>query len=344
MGSEPDPGAAGAGPRTRATVLFNPTAGDGVTRARLEPLVRPHLPEAEIRSAPSPGELAELVARAADTSDLLVIAGGDGLVHQVVNRLGSARARLTLALIPLGTGNDLARSLGVPRRPDEALSGLVAGLSDDRRVRPIDLIRFSGADLAPAVLVNLGLFGFGADIRLGRRAKRWCGRHAYLLAAVSRLSSLSSGRVRLGIDGEEHELDAYLLAVANGSYMGGGVEIARGAEPDDGMIDIVAVPRVARRRLPGLALRILRGDPRADAELFRRRGRTLAVEAPTGWTLNADGERLAGRASRFEIVPAGVRFLIPVHRPASPGDGGGAAGSQGRRALAGPRPSAPRVG
>ncbi len=313
MTSEPDVRGTGpgAGARGRATVIFNPTAGDGVTRERLEPLVRPYLPAAEIRAAPSPVELRDLVARAADSSDLLVIAGGDGLVHQVVNELGSALARLTLALIPLGTGNDLARSLGVPRRPEEAVRELGGGPLDERRIRRIDLIRFSGGDVRPGVLVNVGLFGFGADIRLGTRAKRWCGRHAYLLAAVGRLPSLSSRRLAISVDGEEHEVDAYLLAIANGRYMGGGVEIARGAFPDDGLIDLVAVPRVARHRLPSLVLRILRGDPRADGELFRRRCRTLEVEAPRGWTLNADGERLAGTASRFEIVPGGVRFLIP---------------------------------
>lgn len=292
-------------------VLFNPSAGAGFAPEALAALLDAHLPGATLHLLSSPSEVLDRVERSVETGeDLLVLAGGDGLVNLVVNALAPDLSRLALGLVPLGTGNDLARSLGIPTATAAALRSF-HGFTE----RPVDAVRVHWAgDRPPTHLVNVGLLGFGATIELGPSLKRRLGSRAYTMAAIGEVRRLQAHRVALRFGREELELEAYLVAVANGAFMGGGVPIAPGARLDDGELDLVIVPRSSPYRLVRAAAAILRGRHRSGREVVLRRCGEVSVSVPTTWVLNADGDQVEGNPIRFEVLPAALRFRAPLPR------------------------------
>lgn len=306
------------GAAARIHVLLNPAARPAIRGVPTRDWLAERVPEATIAETDEPERLRRLVEAAVREADLLVLAGGDGLIHRVVNLLLPSLAAPVLGLVPLGTGNDLARSLGIPRDPAAAVRLLREG--EDRA---LDVGRARDAGGGPTIhFANAALAGFGADIEPSPRAKRRWGDRSYLLAALRRLPSLSARRVRLEHDGEERELDAYLIAVANGRFLGGGIPIAPGARPDDGRLDVVAVRRAPLPRLARAVVRLLRGAP--DPAVLHWPARVVRLEVPEQWTLNLDGERPDFRPGRFEVVPGALRVRA--------------------RRESGPPPSAPRAG
>lgn len=295
------------------SVIFNPSAGAGVAPAALDRLLRSYLPGSTLHLPSSAEELHECVRRALQAGEVeaLVLAGGDGLANLVVNALPMRElSRVPLALVPLGTGNDLARSLGIPT--DLAAALRLAARGAERRV---DAVRVHWTEnRSPTHLVNVGLLGFGATIELGPTLKRRLGSRAYTLAAVAEVRRLKAHRVTLRLGDEVMDLEAYMVAVANGSFMGGGVAIAPDARLDDGELDVVIVPKSAPHRLVRAAVAILRGRQRPGREVVVRRCREVAVRVPASWVLNADGEQVPGTPTRFEVLPAALRFRVPEAR------------------------------
>ncbi len=290
-------------------VIFNPSAGTGFPPEALDRLLNTHLPGATLHLLSSPAELTDRVECAVRAGDgPLVLAGGDGLVNLAVNALSSDLSRVPLGLVPLGTGNDLARSLGIPMDAASALR-LLQGAAE----RTVDAVRVHWADARPAThFVNVGLLGFGATIELGPSLKRRLGSRAYTMAAIGEVRRLKAHPVALRFADEALELEAYLVAVANGAFMGGGVAIAPAARLDDGQLDLVVVPRSAPHRLVRAAAAILRGRQRSGREVIMRRCSEVSVEVPASWVLNADGEQVSGSPARFEVLPAALRFRVPT--------------------------------
>jgi diacylglycerol kinase (ATP) len=293
----------------RIPVLFNPSAGAGLQPEVLDRLLKAHLPDATLHLLSSSAEVEERVARAVEAGDgPLVLAGGDGLVNLVVNALAPDLSAVTLGLVPLGTGNDLARSLGIPTDPAAALR-----LLREPEDRSVDAVRVHWADNRPPThFVNVGLLGFGATIELGPSLKRRLGSRAYTMAAIGEIGRLRAHRVSIRLEGENLEVEAYLVALANGTFMGGGVAIAPAARVDDGELDLIIVPRAPPHRLVRAAAAILRGRQRSGRDVMVRRCSEVAVRLPASWVLNADGEQLVGNPSRFEVLPAALRFRAPA--------------------------------
>ena len=187
-----------------------------------------------VRGCADPGDL----DAALDGLDgrTLVLMGGDGSVHAAVGRL-RARGQLDpdrpVGIVPLGTGNDLARTLGVPLDPADAARALLDGTA-----RVLDLV----VDDAGGVVVNAVHLGVGAEA--AERAsglKGRLGKAAYAVGGVLAGAGAAGWNLRVVVDGDPLDLDgeALMVGVANGRTIGGGAELAPGAEPDDGLLDVV---------------------------------------------------------------------------------------------------------
>jgi diacylglycerol kinase (ATP) len=289
-------------------VLFNPSAGVGLAPEALDRVLEAHLPDATLHLLSSPAEVTDRVHRIVAAGDgPLVVAGGDGLVNLVVNAMEPDFSSIPLGLIPLGTGNDLARSLGIPMDPASALR-----LFRESEDRPVDVVRVHRAEDRPAMhLVNVGLLGFGATIELGPGLKRRLGGRAYTVAAVAEVGRLRAHPVTIRIGDETLELETYLVALANGAFMGGGIAIAPDARIDDGELDLIIVPRLPPHRLVRAAAAILRGRQRSERDVIVRRCDDIGVSLPDTWVLNADGEQVEGIPRRFEVLPSALRFRAP---------------------------------
>lgn len=255
-----------------------------------------------------PGDL-DGVLDSLTPDELLVVAGGDGSVHTAVAVL-SRRAELSvsrpLALLPLGTGNDLARTLGVPLDPAAAARTVLTG-----RPRVLDLV----TDDANGVVVNAVHLGIGAEA-----AARASGFKDRLGAAAYAVGSVAAGvrpggwSLRVQVDGVPAPADGEVLMVgiANGRTIGGGAPLAPDAEPDDGLVDVVVATSTGPLARLGFATSLRGGDHVQRDDVVVLRGRTVAVTGEA-FPVNADGE-LSGPVSArtWTVRPASWSLVVPA--------------------------------
>lgn len=261
--------------------------------------------DVEVAATGSPADLEAALDRRGGR--LPVVAGGDGSLHLLVQglldrgELGST----PVGLLPMGTGNDLARTVGVPLEPAAAAAAVLRG-----RARPLDLL----VDDTGSVLVNAAHLGVGARAsRAAGALKPRLGPAGYLLGSVVAGATAPAPRLRVTVDGRvlAAGVDRVLqVGIGNGRTIGGGSPLLPAARPDDGVLDVVVSLAVRpRARLSyGVALRGGRHVDRPDVLVST--GRTVTVEGEAA-ELNLDGE-LAGRVTRrsWRVEPAAWRLLV----------------------------------
>lgn len=299
-------------------MIVNPASRGGAGRRvfeRLAPRIREALGDVDVEATRAPRD-AERIAREAVRAGVerVVVAGGDGTASEVVSGLLEAGLgeRAELGLLPLGTGGDLLRTLGVPRDLDAALQAIAGG-----SVRRIDAGRVRHRDRdgkdASSWFVNVASFGIsGLTTELVNRAPKFLGgRLSFLIGTVRAIAAYRPASVELRLDGEPiHEGPLVLGTAANGRFFGGGMCIAPEARIDDGALDVVVIPGFTKARLLAELPRIYRGTHLGVEGVIARRGRTLEAlplgDAP--W-LELDGEPLGRLPARFEVVPSALRIL-----------------------------------
>lgn len=235
---------------------------------------------------------------------VLVVAGGDGSLHAVVQALHDRKelASTTLGLIPLGTGNDFARSLSVPLEPDAA-----ARLVRDGSPQPVDLLVEDG----DGIVVNNVHVGAGAAA--ARAAERWkerLGRVGYAIGALITAVDPPTVRVQVAVDGEVvHDGRVLQVAVGNGAYVGGGTALTPDADAADGLADVlVARPETGWARL-GYAARLVVGRHHLHEDVTTFRGRVVEITGER-FTCSADGElRGPHHARRWRVEPAAYSLI-----------------------------------
>lgn len=259
-----------------------------------------------------PGDAAALARRAAEAgARTLVVAGGDGTLHEVVNGLaagGTADPAPRLALVPLGTGNDLACALGIPACLEAALA-----LLDEGVPCPLDLVAAEG--LGGPRVANFAMGGFagriGARVTPGRR--RVWGRNVYLRAAVDEIRDRRAWPLEVRVDGDALPGgEALAVLVANGPRFGGGILMAPGARTDDGLLDVLVLGAVSLPALLRVIVRALRGRHLRDPAVTRVRGRRVEVEGPPDLPWNGDGELFGSGRAGFEVLPGAVQVQRAV--------------------------------
>ncbi|KQU53816.1 diacylglycerol kinase [Rhodococcus sp. Leaf278] len=289
------------------TVLTNPTAGGGraaqtgrraVARLRERGI---HVTAIEGRT---PGDALALLNKAVDSgTDAVVAVGGDGLVNLVIQVL--AGTETPMGLIPAGTGNDLARDLGIPLEDAVRAADLVV----DGLTRTIDLGR--AGDRWFATVLSSGFDSLVTE-RAGRL--RWFGGPLrYNVAMILQLAALENLSYVLELDDAELRVDATLVAIGNGRCYGGGMAICPAAQVDDGLLDITVVRGVSRTRLLRMSPTLYRGShidlPEVDTYTSERV--TLRCE---GIVAYADGERVGELPVTVQSVPGALRVFVDRDR------------------------------
>jgi len=312
------------GPQRSRTVavLVNPASGRGRGLRTGRDVAR-QLVDAGDAVSVLIGDTAEHSARLVQDAvaggvDVVVAVGGDGMVHLAVQALaGSATA---LGIVPSGTGNDYARALGIPRRDPTAATELIATTEPV----PTDLARLDGPDGAPprwfAAVLSAG-FDSRANA-LANRLRFPRGGSRYTVAVLAGLRDTGGMDLTLTVDGVGNRHRAELVTIGNTAYYGGGLAMLAGADPTDGLLDVVVVDEVGPLRLLALFPRVFSGGHLRLGIVHRYRGvRVQVASADRAVVSFADGEQFAPLPLDLTCVPGAARVFrgAPPTGPGQPG-------------------------
>ncbi len=243
----------------------------------------------------------EQALRALDAGEVPVVMSGDGLVGAVGGAM--AGSDVPLGIVPGGRGNDLARVLGIPDDPEDAVATLFSGNS-----RRIDVGEANGKRF-------LGIVSVGFDSEANRRANETHflrGNLVYAYAAIRTLLGWKPARFTIRVDDERIRLSGYSISVANSKAYGGGMYIAPDAELDDGEFDIVAVGEVSKLRFVGNLPKVFKGTHVKEDEVRVFRAPHLELSASKPFPVYADGEHLTDLPASLRVLPRALSVLIPA--------------------------------
>jgi diacylglycerol kinase (ATP) len=311
-------------------VVYNPGAGSAERIEELHGRQGAGMP-LMLCATEAEGDAARHAAQAAlDCARAVIAAGGDGTIREVVSGLMEARQRQPglalpdLLVLPMGTGNDLARTLELPDTTDEVLALLAAG-----RRRPLDVLRWSlapagGEDAKRGWCVNVIAGGFAAKLKgaLTPEVKKFWGPLAYARAAFSSMDEVENPHtLTFSVDGGPPQAaEAINVIVANARYAGGGMEVAPQADPSDGRMDLVIItPGEGMLDLAEVTAKLLMGEVDESEHTIVVSARRLRISAAPPIPFNIDGDPAGEGTLEVEVLAAALNVLVPAEAVADAG-------------------------
>jgi YegS/Rv2252/BmrU family lipid kinase len=302
----------------RVLVILNPGSGGGAA-AEAEGPVRAALQKvgalAEVRHTGDADD-ARIWARAAadEGFDVVLAFGGDGTANEVAHGLLDAGARAELGVLPVGTGNGLARVLDLPIDPEKAVAALAAG-----RTVALDVVEVLNPEGIALLFVGAGL---DADVNrdADSKAKARFGFLAYVWAVLGRLPRLRGHRVTLTLDGETRRVNAHTVTLINAGRIDlSGVPVGPDVDPHDGRVDVAVL------RSPDLwraAAAVARLVTRAGSRRQFERAREVRVEADPPLPVHFDGDVVGTTPLVARVLPGALRVIAGArylrNTPATP--------------------------
>lgn len=298
---------------TTSTVplFLNPVAGRGRAGKRLDGIVT-ILSAADftvdVYRSSAVGDLEQQVyERCIAGAQKIIVAGGDGSIHEAVNGIMRAGAQARLGVIPTGTGNDFAKACNISLDWRKATRSLARRVHDDTPYRCIDVGRMNDRWFANGAGV-----GFDAKVTKIARSFRWpIGDLVYLLAIFRcMIDGIATPTLTITSDDLSWDGPVTLTSISNGPWIGGMFHIAPMARNDDGRLELLVAGPVTRRRVLALLPKLIRGRHLGEPEITHAAVRRVTIEAsaPIPWHL--DGE-VGDDESRYELelVPGALHLL-----------------------------------
>ena len=255
----------------------------------------------DVRQSSDRGSLTRLVRECATGVDAIVIAGGDGTVNGAIGAL--IEARKPVGILPFGTANDLALTLGISADPIAAARVIAAGA-----VRAIDVGRVNDS-----FFLNVASIGLSVEIaeRQDESLKKQWGIFSYVVAAVGTLTEAERFEATVSCAGREELVRAYQIAVGNGIHYGGDLIVSPEARIDDGLLDVYAIETVSVADLIALAPRLRDGTlvERDDVAFFR--GPTARIQTLVRMPVNTDGEVTTETPAEFSVLSKAIKVFSP---------------------------------
>lgn len=285
--------------------IVNPIAGKGNTRKAV-PYIRKFCEnndlEYSIIQTTKQGEAPQIVRDNCAGYSVVVAVGGDGTVLEVTN--GLAGTDIPLGVIPLGSGNDFARSVNIPmgfENIEECLQ-----IITEKPAQPVDLARFNGR-----VFLNIASIGFDAEIiRDLHRIKRFIkGKGAYLLSVFAKFLTYKPKDVELLLDDKKITTKAFLVAICNGNFYGGGMMVNPNGSITDGLLDVILIKPVARYKIPILLQKFIKGGHLSLPFVSSYQCREVKISSPEPLVVNVDGELPLTTPVILGLTPLSMRVI-----------------------------------
>jgi YegS/Rv2252/BmrU family lipid kinase len=285
----------------KLVIVLNPSAAGG-RAARLLPEAQQELEAlglshrvVETRDMAHASQAAQEAAE----DETVVAMGGDGLVGALA---AAVRGRVPLGVLPAGRGNDFARELKIPSEIPGAARILAQGSE-----RTLDLGEANGQHF-----ICIASTGFDSESnRIANEARFVKGNLVYAYAALRALASWRPARFELKFDGREHTMEGYTVVAANTRFYGGGMRVAPGADPTDGLLEVVLVGKTSKLRFLGNLPKVFTAKhvELEGVEVFRAREVEIAADRP--FDVYADGEILTSLPATVRLIPNAVRVIAP---------------------------------
>ena len=292
-------------------LFLNPTAGRGRAgrrKARIIELLEASGATVELLESSAVGNLEERVRHAVDGgAHRIIVAGGDGSVHEALNGIMQSVNDADLGLIPTGTGNDFAKASEIPLNWEHAARLLGARLSDDQYLKDIDIGRMNDRYFA-----NGAGIGFDAKVtRIARSYRLPIGDLVYLLAIFrAMVDGIATPRLKISAGDFSWDGPATLAAISNGPWIGGMFHIAPMASNDDGQLELLIADPVTRTRIVSLLPKLMSGKHMNEAEIHQQSITKLSITASEPLASHLDGEvQPLQQTFDLEVLAGALRLL-----------------------------------
>lgn len=257
----------------------------------------------QVRESRNAQHLLELAHEAREEKpDMVVSAGGDGTHHYVINGLFGSQT--PLGLLPVGSGNDFAKGVGVPLEPRAAAAVLL-----HNRVREIDL-----ACAGSRVYACIAGVGFDSVVTrfANERVRRMRGSLAYAWALLRCLKFYRPEPLELVSDGQDFSGEVVFAVVGNNVSYGGGLRLTPRARLDDGLLDVCIVPYMGKLELLRWVPRAYRGEHLSHPRIIYFQARKVALRTTSRLELFGDGEFMQELPATIEVLPRALRVIVPA--------------------------------
>lgn len=289
----------------RLVLLYNPAAGKGRAHRHIAEAVgylQGRGAEVELFPSESREHLMELGRRAADLgADRVVACGGDGTVNMVIRHLDLSRA--TLGILPLGSGDDFAKTLGIPTKLEAACETLLGG-----RVREIDVALANGIRY-----VCVAGFGFDSDVNrhANQSRSRLRGTPLYLYSIFRVLQKFEPRRIRFQENGQPKDVEIMFAVVGNSPRYGAGIHIAPTAVPDDGLLDLCLVGKCSKLELIRTLPLAYSGKHTRRPFVMTRQATEFHFDTAVPMDVYADGEPVTVTPLTVRLAPEKLQVVVP---------------------------------
>lgn len=292
----------------KALCIVNPSAGQGKALTKwqsIEDKVKEMLPGLIVKYTKGPGHAIDIAKSAVKGNyQLLIIVGGDGTINEAVN--GMIGGNLKLAIIPAGTGNDLAKTLDIPEEPIKAADLIRYG-----KIKKIDVGLIDNK-----YFINMAGFGFDASVANKVNRKRILrGNLAYLYAILQTIFDYTAVKTIIEIDGKEYNENVTLVSIGNGAFIGGGVKMLPYAVIDDGLMDICVVKYTSKITILKSLPLLYKGNHINLSQCQFLKGKKVIIkkcEANSNIYAQYDGQILQNIPKVFSIVPKALDVFVPI--------------------------------
>ncbi|MBX3582373.1 MAG: lipid kinase [Rhizobiaceae bacterium] len=246
-------------------------------------------------------EIARDIVRLRNNTDMVVLCGGDGTIASGAMAVGECG--LPLGIMPMGTANDLARTLGIPMDLGAAADVILAG-----KTRKIDIGHVNGF-----AFFNVASIGLSAELAQGLHPelKKRFGRFGYAVAAAKVLMKAKPFTAIIRDNGQETRVKTFQIAIGNGRLYGGGNVVEESAEIDDGHLDLYSLEMGRVWKLAGMLRSFRSGTLGAWKEVRTARDTEFEIETKRPMPVNADGEIVTSTPAKFVVHPGAITVFAP---------------------------------